>query len=66
MNSRSQPQPRPRVAAFLADSRIDALLLFNLFFAKGFFHLEIRDGHCYGTLVDILNQGSKVMLLAIG
>lgn len=42
------------------------LLAFNLIFSPGFFHLEIRDGHCYGTLVDILNQGSKVMLLAIG
>ena len=43
-----------------------ALLAFNLAFAPGFFHLEIREGHLYGTLVDILNQGSKVMLLAIG
>ncbi len=43
-----------------------ALAGFNLAFAPGFFHLEIRDGHLYGTLVDILNQGSKAMLLAIG
>lgn len=43
-----------------------ALLLFNLIFSSGFFHLEIRDGALYGTLVDILNQGSKVMLLSIG
>ena len=42
------------------------LLLFNLIFTPSFFHLEIRDGHLYGTLVDILNQGSKVMLLSIG
>lgn len=42
------------------------LLLFNLFFAPGFFHLEIREGHLYGTLVDIANQGSKVMILAVG
>jgi len=45
---------------------LGVLLLFNLFFAPGFFHLEIKDGHLYGTLVDILNQGSKTMLLAIG
>lgn len=43
-----------------------ALLVFNAIYAPGFFHLELRDGHLYGTLVDILNQGSKVMLLAIG
>ncbi len=43
-----------------------ALLLFNLFAFPRFFALEIRDGHLYGTPIDILNQGSKVMLLAIG
>jgi simple sugar transport system permease protein len=26
----------------------------------------IQDGHLYGTLVDVLNQGAKVMLLALG
>src|SRR3954452_5578278 len=42
------------------------LFSFNAIFSPSFFHLEIRDGHLYGTLVDILNQGSKVMLLSIG
>jgi ribose/xylose/arabinose/galactoside ABC-type transport system permease subunit len=42
------------------------LLAFNLIFSPSFFHLEILDGHLYGTLVDILNQGSKVMLLSLG
>jgi galactofuranose transport system permease protein len=42
------------------------LFSFNAIFSPSFFHLEVRDGHLYGTLVDILNQGSKVMLLAIG
>ncbi len=42
------------------------LLLFNRFFTPGFFVLEIRDGRLFGSLVDILNQGSKVMLLALG
>src|SRR5687768_16656367 len=45
---------------------LSALLLFNFFFASGFFRLQVLDGHLYGTLIDILNQGSKVMLLAIG
>src|ERR1700722_13257972 len=45
---------------------LGALLLFNLIFSRGFFHLEMREGALYGTLVDILNQGSKVMLLSIG
>ncbi|MEY2411175.1 MAG: galactofuranose transport system permease protein [Verrucomicrobiota bacterium] len=43
-----------------------ALLVFNLIFTPSFFHLEMRDGHLYGTLVDILNQGAKVTLLALG
>ncbi len=42
------------------------LLLFNFFFTEGFFKLEVRDGHLYGVLIDVLNHGSKVMLLALG
>src|SRR5215467_15873682 len=42
------------------------LLLFNLIFTAGFFHIEIRDGRLYGVLIDVLNHGSKVMLLALG
>src|ERR1051325_4041685 len=42
------------------------LLLFNFFFTEGFFKLEVRDGHLYGVLIDILNHGSKVMLLSLG
>ena len=32
------------------------LLLFNAFFTKGFFKLEIREGHLYGTLIDIIKR----------
>src|SRR5436309_12098699 len=42
------------------------LLLFNLFFTAGFFHVEVREGRLYGVLIDVLNHGSKVMLLALG
>lgn len=42
------------------------LLLFNFCFTEGFFKLEVREGHLYGVLIDILNHGSKVMLLALG
>jgi simple sugar transport system permease protein len=42
------------------------LLLFNLIFTKGFFQVEMREGYLYGTLIDILNHGAKVMLLALG
>lgn len=45
---------------------LGVLLLFDLFFVPNFFSFELRDGRLYGTVIDILNQGSKVMLLAIG
>jgi simple sugar transport system permease protein len=43
-----------------------ALLIFNLLFTTGFARLELRDGRLFGTLVDILQNGAPVMLLAIG
>jgi galactofuranose transport system permease protein len=43
-----------------------ALLLFNLFFTPHFLHIEIREGHLYGNLIDILKNGAPIMLLAIG
>ena len=43
-----------------------ALLIFNLFFTPHFMHIEIRGGHLYGNLIDILKNGAPIMLLAIG
>lgn len=43
-----------------------ALLVLDAIFVDGFFRFEIREGHIYGTFVDILHQGSKVLLLALG
>ena len=42
------------------------LLLLNLIFTREFFHIQIRYGYLYGTLIDILNHGLQVMVLAIG
>jgi ribose/xylose/arabinose/galactoside ABC-type transport system permease subunit len=42
------------------------LLLFNALLTPGFFKLELRDGHLYGTLIDILKHGGTVMLVALG
>lgn len=42
------------------------ILLFNFFFTPGFFHLEVRDGRLYGSLVDVLNRSVPVMVLSAG
>lgn len=43
-----------------------ALLLGNLIVSPRFFAVEIRDGHLYGNLIDILRNGSPLILIAVG
>ena len=43
------------------------LLLYNLIFKPSFFTIEMTaDGYLYGSLIDILNHSSKVVILATG
>ncbi len=42
------------------------LLAFNLLFTPGFGRLEWRDGRLYGSLVDVVQNGAPVLLLAVG
>lgn len=42
------------------------ILAFDFFYVPGFFTITSRDGNLYGNLIDILRNGSAVMLLAIG
>ncbi|MDD9265446.1 ABC transporter permease [Paenibacillus sp. GCM10023248] len=42
------------------------LLLFNLVYSPSFFAITMKDGHLYGSLIDILNFGSPLILVAIG
>ncbi|WP_332877984.1 ABC transporter permease [Massilia sp. S19_KUP03_FR1] len=56
---RSHPVARPLVALAL-------LLLVDFALVPGFFNLTIRDGHLYGSLVDIANRAAPLMLAAIG
>ncbi|WP_374709583.1 ABC transporter permease [Massilia scottii] len=42
------------------------LLLIDLITIPGFFHLSIKDGHLYGSLVDIVNRAAPLMLAALG
>jgi galactofuranose transport system permease protein len=43
-----------------------AILLFNVFFTENFLKFEIKDGHLFGSLVDILNRGAPVLMITIG
>ncbi len=42
------------------------LLLGNLAFTPDFFSIQIRDGHLYGSLVDILRLGAPLILVGLG
>jgi ribose/xylose/arabinose/galactoside ABC-type transport system permease subunit len=48
------------VAAFVL------IVIFNLIFTPEFFKLEIKDGHLFGSMIDVINRGAPLMLLAIG
>ena len=43
-----------------------ALLLANLAFTPDFFAVRVKDGHLYGSLVDILHFGAPLILVALG
>ena len=38
----------------------------NAAFNPSFLHLEWRDGHLYGSLIDILNRAAPLMLVSLG
>jgi len=42
------------------------ILVFDSIFAPGFFKIGILDGHLFGNLIDVLNDGAPLMLVAIG
>lgn len=43
-----------------------ALVLLNAVHDTGFLKITLLDGHLYGVPVDILTQGSRTMLVALG
>ncbi|MED7930968.1 ABC transporter permease [Nonomuraea sp. LP-02] len=42
------------------------LLALNIFFTPSFFSVQVRDGHLYGSLIDILRFGAPLILVSIG
>ncbi len=51
---------------FLPSAALLLILLFDLIFVPGFFSLEVKDGHLYGSLVDILRNSAPTVVLALG
>ncbi len=49
-----------------AAAAVGLLLAFNALFTPGFFDLSVIDGRLTGSLVDVLNRGAIVVLLALG
>jgi ribose/xylose/arabinose/galactoside ABC-type transport system permease subunit len=42
------------------------LLAYNLIANPHFFAVSVRDGHLYGSIIDILNRASPLMIIAMG
>jgi galactofuranose transport system permease protein len=45
---------------------IAGLMVLDLFVANAFFKIEMRGGHLYGSLIDILAFGAPLMVIALG
>ncbi|NOV01033.1 ABC transporter permease [Paenibacillus sp. LMG 31457] len=45
---------------------IALILVFNALFTPGFFHIRMQDGHLFGSLIDILNRGTPILIIALG
>ncbi len=64
------PLPRQRpLASFFTRPQVIALaavLLVNWFLFPGFFSVTWQDGRLFGSLIDVLNRGAPVAILAIG
>ena len=62
------PKPRP-LAHFFTRPQVIALaavLLVNWALFPGFFTITWQDGRFFGSLIDVLNRGAPVAILAIG
>jgi len=42
------------------------VLLFNLIVDPSFFKIEVKNGHLFGSLIDILNRGAPLILVSLG
>ncbi len=42
------------------------LLAFNLITNPGFFSVTVKEGHLYGSLIDVLNRAAPLVIIAVG
>lgn len=42
------------------------VLLYNAIFSSGFFRIEMKDGRLFGSMIDVVDRATPVMLLALG
>jgi ribose/xylose/arabinose/galactoside ABC-type transport system permease subunit len=42
------------------------ILLFNLAFTHGFFSITVKEGHLFGSLIDILKRAAPTLIIALG
>jgi galactofuranose transport system permease protein len=42
------------------------VILSNVFTNPGFFRIQIKEGHLFGNLIDILKNGSPLMIISVG
>ena len=59
-------KPRAKFPVFWPLLGLAALVLLNAVHDIGFLKITLLDGHLYGVPVDILTQGSRTMLVALG
>lgn len=55
-----------RKSTFWPVAMLGLLLLYNLVTNPQFFAVTVRDGHLYGSIVDILNRAAPLMIIAMG
>ncbi len=55
--------PKNLIAPLVA---LAAILVYDLFFTPGFFHLAWTAGRLQGSLIDVLNRAAPVQLLSVG
>jgi len=60
------PLPRERAREVWALVALAVILLFNLLLTPHFFQLQLRQGHLFGSLIDVVHRAAPIALMAIG